>query len=72
MYFAGPIEFSFDQDTYTVDENDGSVEVCVTPNRTIFCERRSISIILMIVFDIEVDTDASGSGMKAVYTFIVF
>ena len=57
-----------------MDENDGSVEVCVTPNRTIFCERRFISIILMIVFDIEMDTDASGSGIEGsirIYMYMI-
>ena len=41
-------------------ENDGSIEVCVTPNRTIFCSERS-AIILMITTYINSDVRISGT-----------
>ena len=57
--YTGPIGFSFDQDTYIVAESDDSIEVCVTPNRTLFCSEGD-AFILMIVIDIDMDVRTSG------------
>ena len=58
--YTGPIRFSFDQETYIVAENDGSVEVCASPNRTLLCREGPFYYRFKIVVDMDLDNSTSG------------
>ena len=63
--YTGLLELSFDNDTYTVNEKDGGVSVCVTLNRDFraWCDGRYAYFGLLIRLLITVDMESSGGMM---------